>query len=117
MALSEVNEVASLISEMVSDEANIIFGTSVDETFGEEISVTLVAPALPGAYREIGSPNGERNWRLASLERPNDSSPPLPPMGETQRETSKLGLSLQEPAENSLSFFSSPSGNSRCSCL
>jgi cell division GTPase FtsZ len=52
MSLSEVNEVATLISEMVSDEANIIFGTSVDETFGDEISVTLVATSLPGGGRE-----------------------------------------------------------------
>ena len=51
MSLSEVNEVATLISQMVSDEANIIFGTSVDDTFGDEISVTLVATSLPGGGR------------------------------------------------------------------
>ena len=55
MALSEVNEVATLISEMVSDEANIIFGTSVDETFGDEISVTLVATSLPGGGHEAAA--------------------------------------------------------------
>lgn len=33
MSLGEVNEVASVISEIVSDDANIIFGTSVDDTF------------------------------------------------------------------------------------
>jgi len=52
MSLSEVNEVATLISEMVSEDANIIFGTSVDETFGDEISVTLVATSLPNGGRE-----------------------------------------------------------------
>ena len=55
MALSEVNEVATLISEMVSDEANIIFGTSVDESFGDEISVTLVATSLPGGGHEAAA--------------------------------------------------------------
>jgi cell division protein FtsZ len=43
LALSEVNEAASLIREEASDEANIIFGTVIDETMGEELKVTVVA--------------------------------------------------------------------------
>jgi cell division protein FtsZ len=60
MSLTEVNEVATLISDMVSDDANIIFGTSVDESFGDEISVTLVATSLPGGegqLQETAQPN------------------------------------------------------------
>ncbi len=43
LSLSEVNEAASLIREEASDEANIIFGTVIDETLGEELKVTVVA--------------------------------------------------------------------------
>lgn len=46
MSLQEVNEVASVISDIVSDDANIIFGTSVDERYGDEISVTVVATSF-----------------------------------------------------------------------
>jgi len=46
MSLQEVNEVATVISSIVSSDANIIFGTSVDETFGDEISVTVVATSF-----------------------------------------------------------------------
>ena len=45
-------QVACLISEMVSEDANIIFGTSVDESIGDEISVTLVATSLPQSGKE-----------------------------------------------------------------
>ena len=52
MSLQEVNEVASVIGEIVADDANIIFGTSVDDSFGDEISVTLVATSLPGVEKQ-----------------------------------------------------------------
>jgi len=46
MSLQEVNDVASVISSIVSDDANIIFGTSVDETYSDEIAVTVVATSF-----------------------------------------------------------------------
>ena len=46
MSLQEVNEVAGVISNIVSDDANIIFGTSIDETYGDEIAVTVVATSF-----------------------------------------------------------------------
>ena len=33
MSLQEVNEVAAVIASICADDANIIFGTSVDETY------------------------------------------------------------------------------------
>lgn len=52
MSLQEVNEVASLIGEMVSEDANIIFGTSIDESYGDEIAVTIVATGFPEVMRK-----------------------------------------------------------------
>ena len=46
MSLQEVNEVAAVIQSIGSDDANIIFGTSVDESYGDEISVTVVATSF-----------------------------------------------------------------------
>jgi len=43
LSLSEVNDAASLVREEASDEANIIFGTVIDESLGEELKVTVVA--------------------------------------------------------------------------
>lgn len=35
-----------MISNIVADDANIIFGTSVDETYADEIAVTVVATSF-----------------------------------------------------------------------
>lgn len=43
LALHEINEVASMIHDMVSDEAEIIFGSVIDPTIEKEIMVTVIA--------------------------------------------------------------------------
>ncbi len=43
LGLFEVNEAAEVIREVAHAEANIIFGTVIDDSLGEEIRVTVVA--------------------------------------------------------------------------
>ena len=43
LGLFEVASAASLIEEAVDDEANIIFGTIIDDTLGDEIRITVIA--------------------------------------------------------------------------
>jgi cell division protein FtsZ len=43
MTLHEVNTAASLIAEHSDADANIIFGSVVDETLGDEMRVTVIA--------------------------------------------------------------------------
>jgi cell division protein FtsZ len=46
LELQEINQAASMIYEMVSPEANIILGSVIDETMGDEISITVIATGL-----------------------------------------------------------------------
>ncbi len=46
MALFEVDEAATLIREKVDDEANIIFGSSIDEELDGTIKVSIVATGI-----------------------------------------------------------------------
>ena len=46
MTLYEVNEAAMLIQEEVDDEANIIFGAVIDETYDDQIIVTVIATGI-----------------------------------------------------------------------
>ena len=39
----EVNEAASVIQDVAHPDANIIFGTVIDDSLGEEIRVTVIA--------------------------------------------------------------------------
>ncbi|MEY4320867.1 MAG: hypothetical protein RLZZ471_808 [Actinomycetota bacterium] len=54
MGLHEVNEAARLVHEVVSPEANIIFGATIDDTLGDEIRITVVAAGFdPAKQRPI----------------------------------------------------------------
>ena len=43
LTLFEIESASELVHDLVSDDANIIFGTSIDENLGEEIVITVVA--------------------------------------------------------------------------
>ncbi|MFW2380815.1 MAG: cell division protein FtsZ [Acidimicrobiales bacterium] len=57
LGLFEVNEAAEIIHDVAHPEANIIFGTVVDENMGEEIRVTVIAA---GFDRWDGEPSPDR---------------------------------------------------------
>jgi cell division protein FtsZ len=46
LELQEIHEAASMVYEMVSPEANIILGSVVDKSMGNEICVTIIATGL-----------------------------------------------------------------------
>jgi cell division protein FtsZ len=55
LSLSEVEEAAAIIKETADPEANIIFGTVIDERMGEEISITVIATGFDASRkRDIG---------------------------------------------------------------
>ncbi len=43
LGLFEINEAASLVQESAHTEANIIFGTVIDDSLGDEVRVTVIA--------------------------------------------------------------------------
>jgi cell division protein FtsZ len=43
LGLFEINESASLVQESAHPEANIIFGTVIDDSLGDEVRVTVIA--------------------------------------------------------------------------
>ena len=50
-SLVDMGEVSSIIKDMVSDGANIIVGSAMDETMKDEIKVTLIATGLDGSIK------------------------------------------------------------------
>jgi cell division protein FtsZ len=43
LGLHEVNEAAEIIADAADDDANIIFGTVIDDALGDEVKVTVIA--------------------------------------------------------------------------
>ena len=56
-ALYEANEAAQVVAEAATEDANIIFGTVVDENMGDTIQVTVIATGFDRAH------SGEREQR------------------------------------------------------
>ena len=51
MSLYEVNEASSLIQAEAHEDANIIFGTVIDENMKDEIRITVIATGFEDAKR------------------------------------------------------------------
>ena len=49
LGLFEINEAASLVQDAAHPEANIIFGTVIDDSLGDEVRVTVIAAGFDAA--------------------------------------------------------------------
>ena len=73
MKIKEIREAASLVQEQAHEDANVIFGASVDEAMGDTLKVTVIAtgfqPATPSvtldASRELRRPGQVAATRAA----------------------------------------------------
>jgi cell division protein FtsZ len=52
LKMREIQEAASLVQEQAHEDANIIFGASIDETLGENVKVTVIATGFDAQERE-----------------------------------------------------------------
>ncbi|MGH3542937.1 MAG: cell division protein FtsZ, partial [Mycobacterium sp.] len=59
LGLFEINEAASLVQDAAHAEANIIFGTVIDDSLGDEVRVTVIAAGFdatgPGRKPIVGT--------------------------------------------------------------
>ncbi len=53
LGLHEIDEAARLVQEAVSPEANIIYGTTIDDTLGDEVRITVIAAGFDGGLPKI----------------------------------------------------------------
>ncbi|MBW8751089.1 MAG: cell division protein FtsZ [Propionibacteriales bacterium] len=84
LGLFEINEAAAMVSEAVHDDANIIFGATIDDALGDEVRVTVIAAGFEG-----GRP--KRREEAPSLRRPAPAQP-----AQTQEETRAAARALAE---------------------
>jgi cell division protein FtsZ len=67
ITLAEVSEAANTIYEASGSEANVIFGTAIDESLGDEIRVTVIATGLGGRCEPNESRVSERSQQTARI--------------------------------------------------
>ncbi|HVQ98463.1 MAG TPA: cell division protein FtsZ [Mycobacterium sp.] len=95
LGLFEINEAASLVQDAAHQDANIIFGTVIDDSLGDEVRITVIAAGFdamgPGRKPIVSTPASAQTIAPAtagkvtsSLFEPADAvSVPLPTNGAT----------------------------------
>jgi cell division protein FtsZ len=96
LGLFEINAAAELVAEAAHPEANIIFGTVIDDALGDEVRITVIAAGFDGAPERRpsrgpvgrrltidrqGGQNLARDLRDAAPEPAYPSEPPAPRAG------------------------------------
>ncbi|MEE6390280.1 MULTISPECIES: cell division protein FtsZ [Microbacterium] len=89
LGIFEIHDAADLVKEAAHPEANIIFGTVIDDTLGDEVRVTVIAAGFDG---------GEPSLRLDPMvvSRPSTASLPEVALSETAEPAAEK--STPEPA-------------------
>ncbi|MEZ2120941.1 MULTISPECIES: cell division protein FtsZ [unclassified Corynebacterium] len=85
LGLQEVNEAAALVEEKADEDANIIWGTIIDDNLGDEVRVTVIAAGFDF------KPAPAESSRQAPRE---TSSTPVPPAAPTPTPEPARGQSL-----------------------
>jgi cell division protein FtsZ len=60
LKMREIQEAASLVQEQAHEDANIIFGASIDEALGENVKVTVIATGFENVERMATMNEGAR---------------------------------------------------------
>jgi cell division protein FtsZ len=68
LKMREIQEAASLVQEQAHEDANIIFGASIDESLGENVKVTVIATGFDAIQRAQ-----EQSVAAMSMERPQNA--------------------------------------------
>jgi cell division protein FtsZ len=78
LGLHELHAAALVISEVVAPDAEIIFGTTIDPSLGDEVKVTVIATGLPVGPRAMAMDEAEVGQRAALEPLPNPADTELP---------------------------------------
>ena len=97
LGLFEINEAASLVQDAAHPEANILFGTVIDDSLGDEVRVTVIAAGFDAASASrapvIGAAAGSPSGNAAAAATPAAAS------GIAPGSAGQLSSSLFEPIE------------------
>ncbi len=61
----ETNQAVTLIMEAADEDAEIIFGTVIDEAMGDAVKVTVIATGLQNTRKEMNAPVNQNGYRAA----------------------------------------------------
>ena len=73
LTLEEVNDAVNLVKEVVSPDANTIFGATIDENYNDRMIVTIVATGFEGSRFENATVSGNQRLAQTNTQKPQDT--------------------------------------------
>jgi cell division protein FtsZ len=98
LSLYEVNEASSLIQAEAHEEANIIFGTVIDESMGDEIRITVIATGFEDAMKKKQIPANVAH--MGGFRREDLSTPAYLRRERTRDHASVVTMGINDETEN-----------------
>ena len=114
LGLFEVSAAAQLIEEAAHDEANIIFGTVIDDSLGDEVRVTVIAAGFDGGHPPARQQAGLQTRNLSNQPRQQSPFQQAPaPQGVSAAEVAQQApqqpaVAREEPVERPRNAFGHP---------
>lgn len=76
LSLFEAQDASDIVSQAATSDVNIIFGTSIDESLGDEVRVTVIATGIDKKAAEQGRLETRRTRTASPSARPQSSAHP-----------------------------------------
>ena len=77
LSLFEINEAAEIISDAADPDANIIFGSVIDESLGDKVQITVVATGFNSSTKSVPE-FGKTTTAARPAAAPSSSIPDIP---------------------------------------
>ena len=78
LSLFEINEAAEIISDAADPDANIIFGSVIDENLGDKVQITVVATGFNSSAKSVPEFGKTTTTRPVSTSAPTSGIPDIP---------------------------------------
>jgi cell division protein FtsZ len=98
MKIKEIREAASLVQEQAHEDANVIFGASVDEAMGDTLKVTVIATGFQPAAATIPLESSRELRRPSAATAVRDRTMPEPRSARPEYREPAPALSTRRPA-------------------
>ncbi|GAA1949184.1 cell division protein FtsZ [Microbacterium deminutum] len=97
LGIFEINDAAQLVKEAAHPEANIIFGTVIDDTLGDEVRVTVIAAGFDGGEPSLRIDPVTTSRVVSTPVMPSLSAMDAAAVVEREKERVPVGATISDP--------------------
>ncbi|HZY01198.1 MAG TPA: cell division protein FtsZ [Dermatophilaceae bacterium] len=113
LGLFEINEAARLVQEAAHPEANIIFGTVIDDALGDEVRVTVIAAGFDGGGPVRRNDDRALGQVAGSTQRPTATAVQPPRVGQPPSQVKPAVHPAQVPVGSQTPAIPAPANGSQ----